>query len=280
MSREFSLRTTPEPLEKTYIRRSTLWLLGLMAGGCLVLVKLVPLWYGLFPPSPKILLLIGALIMAAAIPFHAVAGCRRMKKYAWRRILYIPAILLNFIGVSLFEAAYYTRIEVDPPVSELIAGAVIPIGLCALICLFVVLLSDYLSVLVLIFGGLTLGGIVTCIVFWVKAGLSAASVLWSFALFNLLGVLMVAVALIYAAGEVSDLYGEGASPAPDTENDAAWGWMRFLSFSSFGLFLIVGAVILLILICAGGDCDCDCGCDSCDCGGGGESKGRKRRKIP
>ena len=60
-------------------------------------------------------------------------------------------------------------------------------------------------------------------------------------------------------------------------SDEKSSWLRFASFASFGLLLIVAFVVLIILLCAGGgDCSCDGGCcDGCDCGGGG--KGRQKK---
>ncbi len=287
MKKESLFYTQLSSLERNTMRRTALWMFGLMAAGCLALVGLVPLWYGVFPPSFKVMLVVGAVVMAAAIPFHILAGSRKAKVHSRRTALYLPAILLNLVGMSVFEAAYYTRIQVNPPMTDLIAGAVLPIGFCLVCMLGILLASQVLRALSLIFGGVGLAGMVTCIVFWVKAGLTASSVLWSFALFNLMGVLIVLIAFNYAASELCDV-GNPADSASDDgdvssetsvnpQGDLAWSWLRFLSFASFGLFLIVAAVVLIILMCLGGDCDCGCG-DCCDCGGGGGEKSSVKRR--
>jgi hypothetical protein len=106
-----------------------------------------------------------------------------------------------------------------------------------------------------------LGGLITATVFWIR---SDSKVLFSTVFFILLWVLIALMALRAACGD------EG-SP-----------WIRFASFASFGLLMAVGAVVLLILICAAGGDSCDCGCDGgcCDggdCGGGRGSQTSKAK---
>ncbi len=298
MPKESLIYTPLLPLERRYIRRTALWMLGLMTVGCFALAGMVSLWYGKVPSDWKGLLFFGILIMAFAVPFHMLAGQRQKANSAWRRVFYIPAMLLNLLGVSLMEAAYYTRIGVEPPMSDLLAGALISVGVCLLATLCVYLLTNYLSLLSIIFGIAEVAGIVTCIVFWVKTGHSADAVVWSFALFNLLGTLIVSVAFIYAANEVSEICGEGSLPSfpeesadhgpgetePEKDHtDVAWGWMRFLSFASFGVFLLVGVIVILVIaIIGGGACDCDCGddcCEGCDCADGHMSSTKKKKRL-
>ncbi len=316
MRKETLFHTPMTPPEKEHIRSTALWMFGLTLVGGLLIAWLTPKWDEICAQSYVEMLILGAILMVAAIPLHVLAGSRRMKKRKWRRVFYMGAIL-NVLGVSLFEAAYYTRIGVAPlDVEELFRAAVLPLffGFLCMACF--VLFTNAIAALPLIQGGVGLVGIVICIVFWVKAGHTKDAVFWSFMLFTLVSVLIVLIAFVFAAGEVSELYGgtdaeltEANAEAPaadampdrsagmveaaehvdadgdnsdeaDRRADAGWGWLRFLSFASFGVFMLVGAVVLLILMCLGGDCDCDCDCCSgCDCGGsgsGGKSKVNRR----
>ncbi len=266
-----------------YVRLYALYLFGLMAGGCLALTLLTPQWYGL--GRPWVLLAVGAGLMGVAIPFHISAGSGKLRLGAWKRLLYLPALILNLIGTSFCEAAYYTHIRVRPPETELIAGAVIPVGLCLACLLIAVLLPRKMTVVPLICGFATVGMIIFCIVMWVRAGLTAQSVPWSFAMFNLIGVLLAIIAHVYTCAELPDDEPEAVAADAEAQEDIAqpvdpaWSWLRYLSFASFGLLMIAGVVVAVILICASGDCDCDCG-DCCDCSGGGDGTGahKKRRR--
>ncbi len=306
MKKETLVYTPMTPLEKEHIHLTALWMFGLLAVGCLLIAWLTPKWDAVCAQSYVEMIILGVILMVMAIPFHVIAGCRKMRKRKWRRVFYMGAIL-NVIGVSLFEAAYYTRIEVAPLDTELLFSAVVLPLLFGFLCLACfILFTNAISVISLIFGGLGLAGVVTCIVFWIQAGHGEDAVFWSFMLFTLVNVLIVMVAFVFAAGEVSEIYGgvaeEDAPPMPDASgsestspetetstdeeedqdrrSDAKWGWLRFLSFASFGVFMIVGGVVLIILMCLGGDCDCDCDCCSgCDCGGSGGQKSSVNRRI-
>ncbi len=323
MKKETLFHTPMTTPEKTHIRHTALWMFGLMAVGCLLTVWLTPQWNEICAQNDLEMIILGGMLMVIAVPFHIIAGCRRMKKHRWRRLFYIGSVL-NIVAVSLFEAAYYTRIGVAPlDAGELLTAAGLPLffGFLCMACF--ILFTHAIAVLPLMIGGLGLAGIVTCIVFWVQAGHTADAILWSFMLFTLVNVLIVLVAFVFAAGEISMIYGgtedesaeqnllnsvshaklsiENASEDPDhtdtgkedaleadRSSDAKWGWLRFLSFASFGIFMIVGAIVLLILMLIGGDCDCDCGdCCDCDCGDccdccdfdGCKSKNSKRKRY-
>ncbi len=254
-----------------YLRITALSVFGAMILCCFAFVLLTPLWYNML--APKYMLVIGALVMLLAIPLHLLGGAETVIGGLWRRWFYLPAILINTVGTSICEAAYYTHIGVRPPVNDLIAGALIPAGVCLLFSLVALLLPRRWEILSAIFGVLTVVLIVLCTVLWVQAGLTAQSVLWSFGLFNLVNLLIVEIAHHFAASEVTDEL-EEADEA--THSEPRWNWLRYLSFASFGLLMIVGAIVLVILLCAGGDCDCDCDC--CDCGGHSGSSKKKARK--
>ncbi len=258
--------------QSKYLRITALAMFGPMILCCFAFVLLTPLWYGM--TDPDVMLMIGGVVMLLAIPLHLLGGAETVISGSWRRWFYLLVILINTVGTSICEAAYYTHIGVRPPVNDLLAGALIPAGVCLLFALVAFLLPRRWWSLSVIFGVLTVGLIVLCTVLWVQAGLTARSVLWSCGLFNLVNLLIVEIAHYFAASEITD---ELEKADEDTRPALRWTWMRYLSFASFSLLMIVGAIVLIILMCAGGDCDCDCDC--CDCSGSGSSKKKARKKV-
>lgn len=248
-------------IERKHTRIYAMAMLGLYAVGVLFTAVLVPGWQGL--SKPLTMVIFGGVLMVVAIPFHVLGG-KLAKTWAFHRALYVLSILLNLVGSTLCQAAYYTHVGTKPAANALAIGAVAVVGLCLLFGVLVVLFPTRFRPLTAIFGLITLGLAITCVVFWVKeGGVTASTAMWSFGFFQLVGLIMVLGGFFYAGEDMGVL----ASP---------WVWMRYLSFASFGLLLIVAAVVLLILLCASGDgCDCDCGGDCCDCGG---SEGKKQAK--
>ncbi len=238
---------------------------GAMFGLCVLsfplLMLLVPQLYGLGELSAANLLIIGCVILPLGIPFHLLGSSSRIITGAWRQIFYLPAMAISLVGTAFCEVAYYTLVAVEPTVSSLLIGAALPTLLCVGLTAILMLLPHR-------YAGITLGGalvsvisIAIFIVLWVKSQTSAETVGASFGFFELLSVLLTVIAL-YAACE------EPGSP-----------WLRFLSFASFGLLMVAGAVVLVILLVTGDGCDCDLDCcDGCDCGSGDGTARKRRRK--
>ncbi len=245
-------------------RRNVLWMVGLYLLACVGFVGLTPLWYAWM--APDVMLLPGLFMMLGAIPFH-IAASALADRHGWRVLLYLPAMVLNVLGTSLCEAAYYTHMKIKPPEPELIVGAVVAIGVGLVLILSVALFPSRTRLWCGIGGLVTAALMIVAIVLWVRAGRTPDVVVCAGGFFRLLGLLITVTALFYAC---------------EAEEPARWGWMRYLSFASFGLLAVAGAVVLMILACAGSSCDCDCsgGDCCCDCAEGAEerSKAKKTRK--
>ncbi len=256
--------------------------------------------------KPVTMLIIGAAVMLPAIPCHIFAERDR----PLFRLFYIPVLLLNTLGTAIFEAAYYTQIEVVPTKAALIEGLLLPTVLCLLTALSgTVFLRKYAWSLGT--GAvISFGSAVTAIVFWVMAD-GAEQVTPSFAFFCFLGMLVAIMAAMIATAEavedaeiaeklvieqdpyalpvmqaetptVFDVANEdtkiAAAESAEANGTSAtiWGWLHYLSLASFGLLILVGVVVAIIIALIGGDCDCGDCCDGCDCPGG--SGGKKKRR--
>lgn len=220
--------------------------------------------------TPGTALVGGVLLSLLAIPFHLLGGNRNILRAGWARtLLYGVGILINAMGTSLCMTAYYVHLDSKPTPSVLLAVVPALALLYGLVCLLIQVLPDRYGLGTGITSLLTVALMVVCIVFWVR---SDSKVFFSFGCFNLIWVLITVIALHVSCSD-------DESP-----------WLRFSSFASFGLLMAVASVVLLVLVCAGGDgCDCDCGdgcgggCDcggACDgCGDGRERAAKKPRRI-
>lgn len=259
--------TTPEPLVPSprRIRTTASLLLGLFAVYCLLLFVLVPLLCGRDKPTAALGL--GVILSVLAIPFHILGSKKRGPTRYTRPMFYILAMLLNTLGIALSQSAYYTHIKATDLAPSLIPGLLLPLGLAALLCLVLLILPRRYAGLTMAGGIITLLAAIIAVILWIVADPLPDRILWSFLFFTLLALGATIVAT-YAAMEDDEPSAQGRLPC-----------LRYLSFASFGLFLAVAAIVLLILMCAGGDCDCDC-CDGCDCGdcsSGAKSKKSKKR---
>ena len=235
--------------------------------GCLtslLLCLLTPAWYGALAGvfAPVACLICGALLSLFAIPCHLLGGSRDVISIGWvKSVLYVVGILLNTAGTALCMAAYYIHLEKMPSIEEMTVCAGGVLVLFGILALPVSLWPDRYSLMTAIVGLISLGLAVTSVVFWIR---NEDKALWSLAFFLLLWVGISVIALCAAC------------------SDEDCPWLRFASFASFGLLMVVAAVVLIVLACAAGDCDCDCsGGDCCDCGdcgcGGGDGKGARKK---
>ena len=189
----------------------------------------------------------GVILMALAIP-AAIVGSKF-------KPLYILAIAANAAGTGFITAYYYIYFEITVSITHLL----IPTFVCASVVIFVAFLIYLLpgrrGIILLISGLLSLGALITALVLWIIHG----TVLASFSFFISI-LLLTAVILLYAVVRGDD------------ENEI----LRDTAFASFGVLIIVGFVVLVVV---GGDgCDCDSGCvDCCDCSTG-DGKAKRRAK--
>ncbi len=257
--------------DRKRIRAVTSILLGLFLVFCLIVPALVPLICG--PYEPLATAVAGVIVSLVAIPFHALGSRKNAGGRHTRPVLFGISMALNTVGIAFCEAAYYIHIAA-PALgvsfrSTLLLGALIPMGLTVVLWLVLTCFPTRYAGLTLAGGLVTLGGAIAALVMWIRHGGTPEAVLWSFLFFMLLSTGAVIIAL-YAAIE--------------DDSDRTVSCLRYLSFASFGLFLLVAAIVLLILVCASGDCDCDCDCDcgdGCcdggDCSGGSGGKGKRKK---
>lgn len=231
----------------------------------LLFTLLVPLWYRAWIElnEPIAMVVIGVVIMLLSIPFHLLGSGKRVIGARWlKSFFYCLSVAINTVGTSLCMSAYSVHHAVPPDFSVLFAGMLVTVVLYVVLCLLMLLLPTQHGLWTGVMALLALALLIVSIVFWVR---NDAKTLFSFCFFNLVEAGIIIITLHFACSEEE-------SP-----------WLRFMSFASFGLLIVVASVVLIILMCAaGGDgCDCDCGdgcCDGCDCGcGGGNSKARKRQ---
>ncbi len=246
----------------TAYRRRAIAVYGLGAWGLLLLSFLVPYWC--HRSDPRTLLFAGIGCSILAIPLHILAGSRKVIfGHRKRHFLYWPAMLLNIGGISLCISAYITHLNTHPTAARLLVGALVPLLLCAVFAILHLCLPSLGDRLAKIGLLLSIVLLITALVLWICLD---EKTLVSFAFFNLFGVLCIHATALYVY--------EDTDCTP----------LRYLSFASFGLLLVVAIVAGIILMLVSGDgCDCDCGDGCCDCGDGcdaspGSSTGRKRNK--
>ena len=225
----------------------------------LLLCALTPAWYGAFLGNiqPIACLIFGAFLSLFAIPCHLLGGNRNVIGSAGvRSVLYVVGILINTAGTSLSMTAYYLHLGKLPTQGDMLLFGGCAILLFGVLAVCMLLWSGRYQLVSWLVGLTTLGLWIVSTVFWIRTEDKA---LWSMGFFLLLWVGIAVISLCAAC------------------SDEKSSWLRFASFASFGLLLIVAFVVLIILLCAGGgDCSCDGGCcDGCDCGGGG--KGRQKK---
>ena len=237
---------SPEMLRAYRTRGWLMPLCGILTA--VIFCLTVPAWYGLCREicPPEISLLAGVLLSVVAIPFHILGGSAKPSRARrLRPLFYGVSILLNAMGSALCMTAYYVHIQTAPLPAVLFAAILPSAVLYTLTALLMQCMPHRYALLTGASAVLTLALIVIAIVFWVK---NDNKVFFSFGFFNLLWTLISVIALHVACSDEE-------SPA-----------LRFASFASFGILLGVAAIVLVILVCAGGDCDCDCSGDCCDCG--------------
>ncbi len=247
--------------ENRTIRRLSLCVLPLFAALSALASILTPAFCGL--AAPKLLLAIGGGLMLAAIPLHLLAGGRQGSFGAWRHSLYISAILLNAVGTSLCEAAYYTHLQARPAATTLLLGAALPILAALLFAGVQCLLPRHYAGLTWVFSLITVAGGIASAILWAR---SNEKIFWSALFFAACTLLLGIIALRYTCDAAAD---PGGDP-----------WLKFCSYASFGLLIVVAVAVLLILCIAGSDsCDADCDCcDCCDCGSSSSSASRKKAR--
>lgn len=186
----------------------------------------------------------GAALLLLAIPLAILGGKRKP--------LYILAILLNSIGTGFIAAFYYATYSIPiGPMDALVPTliGVLSLGAMSLVSHFVregrvLLFAAYAILLVAL--------LVVVAILWGTYGSAIFSMLFFISVLLSISVILLAV-----------------TTAGKDENEL----LRDAAFASFGMLVIVGIIVILLV---GGDgCDCD-GCDCCDCGDLGGKKKKKR----
>ncbi len=260
--KEYYARLAAESTRACRIRSKAIPLVGLLSS--LLLCLLTSAWHGAFAGvlPPAACLFFGALLSLFAIPCHLLSGSRSVIGTKWvKSLFYVVGILFNTAGTALCMAAYYIHLDAAPSTSEATAVLLAILLLYGLTALFIHLFPDNYGAVTASASLLTVAAGAVAVVFWVR---NEEKTLWSLGFFLLLQSLITLISLHVSCSDED-------SP-----------WLRFSSLAAFGVLMIVAAVVLLILICASGDCDCDCGdcgCgDCCDCGGGERKIKRKPKK--
>ena len=191
-------------------------------------------------------LILGAILMLLAIPFHALLGKKS-------KIGYIISFLLNTVGTGFNASAYYNCKSVCADLGAFLKASFLAIIFLVILGILLVPFKDKKHIFIGIFGCLEVAAIIMIIACWVKYG----GEYFAFALFSM-------VLCTFNTGVYSF-----------TVDEEERGFFRDMSFGSYGYLIVVGLIALAVI--SGGDaCDgCDCGCDGGDCGSGKKSKGKK-----
>ena len=187
-------------------------------------------------------IIIGVIMMVAAIPLH-----RFGKK---QNLLYFLSFLFNSVGCGFSASAYYITQKINAELGELFAAALIAIILlfaCAAVLFFTSKMFTEVSVVFLILDSLVAAFAVAG---WVTEG----DAFFSFLFFSCL----VAFFYIFAMKKAAKEY-------------ETCEIMRTISFHSFGIFILVTVIVILIL--SEGD-----GLDGFDLGDTGSGKSKKKNK--
>lgn len=248
--------------ERRTVRLRAAAVMGVFCLSSLLLCMGVPPVVGWIPATWKgwIPAAIGLGVALAAIPLHAVASSSAvLGRRGLKSLLYGLSILVNTVGTTLSASAYAAHTGQNVSAVPMFSAVALPCLLALVLVVLLLLLPAKQSLVSGIHALVTLFLCIGAVVCWI---INDNKLFFSFLFFHLLNLLIAEICLHCACEETE-------SP-----------WLRFSSFGSFGLLLIVGAVVLLILLiaCGGDGCDCDCGdgcCEGCDCG---PSEGRKKSR--
>lgn len=189
----------------------------------------------------------GVALVVLAIPV-AILGGRF-------RILYLVATVCNAFGTGFITAYHYVYFGISLSFGALTSPMIIAISYITLTAAFLYIFHRRKVWICLTSGLLTITALVLSVVFWVIDG----SVFYSFSTFLsiLAGTVIVLLSVVMAG---------------DDENEL----LRDCAFASFGILILVGLVVMLLVAGDGCDCDASC-CESCDCPSS-DAKGKARTK--
>jgi len=182
--------------------------LGILALSTQVAVFLCSKWYGL---------LVGAAFMVAAIPLHILG-----KKCS---LLYVFSFLVNFIGCGFSVSAYYLTKGLSVNILELIIAAIPSVAILTLIYLMLQAHSKTKKVTLSTAAIINFALLIVAVVYWVKTG----ETFFSFGFFCLL----VSLFSVCVFGV--------------TVNHDERPVLRDISYGSFGSFVILTVVVIVIL---------------------------------
>lgn len=193
-------------------------------------------WYGI---------LVGIALMLLAIPCHLLGR----KTF----LGYVLSVALNSIGMGCSASAYYITSGICSDFKVLIVSTILPMALMLVITVIITVFPQAKEPVIAIAVILEIALIIASIVFWILRG----GEFYAFSLFSHI------IATFYTGALVI------------TANEEERKLLRDISFGSFGAFVIV-AVIVILVVSQGEACDCSgCDCDCCDCSPSGKRKGSK-----
>lgn len=204
--------------------------LGILALSTQFAVLVCSKWYGL---------IVGATLMVAAIPLHILG-----KKHS---LLYVFSFLANFIGCGFSVSAYYLTKGLSINILELIIASIPSAAILMLIYLMLQTYSKTKKVTLSIATVINFALLIVAVVYWIKTG----KTFFSFGFFCLL----VTLFSICVFGV--------------TINHDERSVLKDISYGSFGSFIILTVVVIVIL--SEGDV-----LDAADPGIGGSDEKKKR----
>lgn len=182
--------------------------LGILALSTQVAVVLCSKWYGI---------IVGICLMILAIPLHILA-----KRWMF---LYAFSFLVNFIGCGFSVSAYYLTNGIAINLFELIVATIPAVAILVLIYLMLGIYSKTKRTTLSIAAVLNFALLVAAVVFWIRTG----GTFFSFGFFCLL-VSMFSICVFGV-----------------TINHDERPVLRDISYGSFGSFVILTIVVIVIL---------------------------------
>lgn len=171
----------------------------------------IPQWNG----KPWLGIILGALAMVCAIPFHLFGRKRTM--------LYLISCLMNTVGAGLFVSSYFTYAGEKPSMADLLTSFAIVFAIMLLRCVFAVFDSTKKLVSRILLG-INVAASVAVIVLWIMYGGTLCPMLFFLLVPEFMQGLFL---LIYVSKPQSPL--------------------RLISFASYNYALVIGLAVLVIL---------------------------------
>ncbi len=208
--------------------------LGIMTITTFLGTLIVPKWYGV---------IIGIILMLGAIPLHRLA--RKRSEY------YIISFLLNSVGCGFSVAAYYRTTNINVELFQIFFAIVPVLAISFFTYLCLQHFKNLKKIILFIATVLLLVLVIYAMSLWTRTG----AVLYSYGFFSL-------VLILFYLG----VYGVTVNKSRPV--------LRDISYGSFGSFIILTVVIVVIL--SDGELD---GFDGIDVGGSSGKKQKRNKTV-